>query len=253
MHPDPRKRKRASETIDLTKEQPSQRQKIRNVQRYIDANLTDVEKEAMFNGVIIQKQAADETKRHLMALPEELRLQIFEYTILEDNPIIVTANGPQQPALLRVCREIRDVTLPMYYTCNGFVYDMMDYNMAELVPALRVHATYFDPPAPLDKSHWAAECRYQGRQIGFVGFDFSGVPNWQNLAEWIRISYEHEDKHDVPWFVDPENLETEYVVLTALSQAMINLRTKHVSWRAASSTLESWHRMLIMADAAWAT
>ncbi|KAK6413329.1 hypothetical protein LTR81_012757 [Elasticomyces elasticus] len=248
MHPDPRKRKRASETIDLTKEQPSQRQKISSVQAYIDANLTEAEREAMINGILNRKNAIEETKPHLMGLPEELRRQIFEYTVLEAEPIVVTADGPHQPALLQVCRRVREESLAMYFTCNGFVYDLMDYNMAQLVPALNIHAKYFRPPGPFEG--WATEYRFQGRQVGFVGFEFSGVQNWQNLVEWMRTSYDH--KH-IPWFADPDDLEPEYMVLTALSEAMINLGKQGVSWAAASSTLDSWHRMLIMSNAAWAT
>ncbi|KAK5742941.1 hypothetical protein LTR17_002951 [Elasticomyces elasticus] len=250
MHPDPRKRKRASDIIDLTQEKPSQRQKIRNVQKYIDANLTTAEKEAMFNGTLIQKNAADETKRHLMALPEELRLQIFEYAVLEVEPIGVTADGPQQPASLQVCREIRKVTVPMYYTCNAFVYDIMDYNIAQLVPALKVHKKYFSPPAPYSACGWDTEYRFQGREVGIKGIDFSGVPNWQNLIEWVRLFYKNDD---VPSFGDDDKLEPVLVMLTALFRAMMNLLDGDASWAAASSTLDPRHRMFILNDAAWAT
>ncbi|KAK3643725.1 hypothetical protein LTR56_010030 [Elasticomyces elasticus] len=242
------KRKRESDTIALTEERPSQRQRIRNVQEYIDANLTEAEKAALINGILIRENATNGTKPHLMALPKELRLKIFEYTVIEAIPIIVTATGPPQPALLQVCQQIREESLAMYYTCNGFVYDLMDYNMAQLVPALNIHTTYFRPPGPFEG--WATEYRFQGRQVGFVGFEFSGVPNWQNLVEWMRISYDH--KH-IPWFADRDDLEPEYMVLTALSEAMMNLGKQGVSWVAASSTLDSWHQMLIMSNPAWAT
>ncbi|KAK4945893.1 hypothetical protein LTR10_014984 [Elasticomyces elasticus] len=250
MHPDPRKRKRASETIDLTKDQRSQRQKICSVQAYIDANLTAAKKEAMFNGVIIQKHAADETKRHLMALPEELRLHIFEYIVLEADSIIVTANGPHQPTLLRVCREIRKMTLPLYYTCNGFVYDAMDYNMAQLVPALKTHEKYFDPPDPYGGCGWDSEYHFRGKEVGLTGVEFTGVPNWQNLVEWVRLAYKYDH---VPWFGDEDAVDPGHIMLTALFQAMMNLQEEEISWAAAASTLEAWHRMFILNNAAWAT
>ncbi|KAK5675284.1 hypothetical protein LTS10_012048 [Elasticomyces elasticus] len=229
------KRKRASDTIALTEERPSQRQRIRNVQEYIDANLTEAEKAALINiayqsqGILIRESATNETKPHLMALPKELRLQIFEYTVIEAFPIIVTATGPPQPALLQVCKQIREESLAMYYTCNGFVYDLMDYDMAQLVPALNIHATYFRPPGPL--------------KVGLLSIAFKAV----RLGLWALSSAACRTGRT------SSSGCLEYMVLTALSEAMMNLGKRGVSWDAASSTLDSWHRMLIMGNAACAT
>ncbi|KAK5690592.1 hypothetical protein LTR97_012146 [Elasticomyces elasticus] len=231
MHPDPRKRKR----------QRNHRSHARKAQPAAE----DLQRP---RGIINRKNAVDETKPHLMGLPEELRHQIFEYTVLKADPIVVTADGPQQPPLLQVCRQIREVTLPIYYTYNAFEYELMDYNMAQLLPAHAVHEKNFKPPAGSSSGGLNVIHSFQGREIGLVGTVLDGVPCWQNLVGWLRLCYLYES---IPWWGNREDVDPDLVMRTALFDAFKALRENGVTWAAASSMLVAWHHLFIVHDAAW--
>lgn len=81
----------------------------------------------------------------LLQLPAELQLIIFEYAVIEENPLLVNCGcdssyfrdiekwhqdqnlwsqgeirSPSQPALTRTCSMIRNISLPMFYQQNSF-------------------------------------------------------------------------------------------------------------------------------------
>ncbi|KAK5747385.1 hypothetical protein LTR17_000025 [Elasticomyces elasticus] len=248
MHSDPRKRKRASETTDATKGQPSQRQKIRNVQDYIDATLTTAEREAMFNGILIRKSATDETKPHLLGLPKELRLQIWEFALIEDTPIFIAADGLEQPALLRVCQQIRGEGLPPYYKYNQFVWVLKDFNMTPLLPAVAIRTKYIKTSAKGNGGNSTGGHPLKARRPVRTMIEFTGVPNWQNLVEWLRLHYSNEG---VPGFGDQDKDPT-FVMITALFDAALHLVCRKVSWAVFSTTLDAWRQIFILNDPAWA-
>ena len=71
---------------------------------------------------LTQSQAARRTRSaaqpNLQGLPAELRNQIFELVLIEDEPIDITATTPTQPGLLHVNRAIRKECISLYYTYN---------------------------------------------------------------------------------------------------------------------------------------
>ncbi|KAK5740646.1 hypothetical protein LTR17_004451 [Elasticomyces elasticus] len=64
----------------------------------------------------------------LLALPAELRLQIYEYAVLKSRPVVITRREAKagrkaqriQPALSQTCRSIREDALKIYYSKTRF-------------------------------------------------------------------------------------------------------------------------------------
>ena len=100
----------------------------------------------------------------ILALPAELRNEIYRYAIIEDGQIEVTLEGPGEPELLRTCGEIRQEAITIYYTENHFVLQIEDWDGAPLLP--------FMP-------------HYKRNVTGCppnIGFDLEVPPNWDNMV-----------------------------------------------------------------------
>lgn len=65
----------------------------------------------------------------LEKLPAELRNKIYRLVVSDNKPLTVCARSPGyhkaiQPPITRVCRQIRDESLTMFYHCNEFVFEV---------------------------------------------------------------------------------------------------------------------------------
>ncbi|CAK1366566.1 unnamed protein product [Cercospora beticola] len=63
-------------------------------------------------------------------LPAELRNEIYRLVVSADKPLTVCAQSPGyhkaiQPPITRVCRQIRDESLGVFYHCNDFVFEVV--------------------------------------------------------------------------------------------------------------------------------
>ncbi|TKA83245.1 hypothetical protein B0A55_02970 [Friedmanniomyces simplex] len=146
----PCKRQRAGDRAELHNKDSSdttERHKIRTVLEHMDDLLTAETKQAVVNGFVNRHNAEDITRRHLLALPEELRRQIFDYATLEDPDKFIEINehGSKQPDLLRVCVQVRRETLTRYYTYNRFGLLITDYSTKAILPSYRLQEKYFNP------------------------------------------------------------------------------------------------------------
>ncbi|KAK3714663.1 hypothetical protein LTR37_007643 [Vermiconidia calcicola] len=68
--------------------------------------------------------ALNQRSSHLLRLPAELRLRIYDYALSEDTQVVLLSDEgvkTGQPALLRTCRQIRNEALDLYYSSNIFV------------------------------------------------------------------------------------------------------------------------------------
>jgi len=58
----------------------------------------------------------------LLGIGGDIRARIYEYSIIHDEPVYVRPQEhSHQPALARVCRQLRDEVLPRFYSGNDFV------------------------------------------------------------------------------------------------------------------------------------
>jgi len=84
----------------------------------------------------------------LLRLPPELRNRITEYAVTEIAPITVSSrrrlDESRQPALTRVCRQLRRETVETFYQVNDFEYLLCG---AEALMALRLNWYNSMPPA----------------------------------------------------------------------------------------------------------
>jgi len=58
----------------------------------------------------------------LLGLPTKIRARICEYSVIHDEPLYVRPKeNNHQPALTRMCRELRELALPSFYKQNDFI------------------------------------------------------------------------------------------------------------------------------------
>jgi len=58
----------------------------------------------------------------LLGMPEEVRARIIRHSVQHHDPVFIhVAENSHQPALSRVCRELREETLQRFYGSNDFV------------------------------------------------------------------------------------------------------------------------------------
>lgn len=105
----------------------------------------------------------------ILALPAELRIAIFEHALIEHPYIRVTAQL-RPPALLSVCKQVREEGLSIWYGENLFAMPIVDCD-ARLAIAFQVH--------------------HQSLALGEIrgAFEIYGEPNWQNLFRWCTAIY----------------------------------------------------------------
>ncbi|KAK5677111.1 hypothetical protein LTS10_010300 [Elasticomyces elasticus] len=102
----------------------------------------------------------------LFGLPPELRILIYEFTLLQDGIMVLVDTHWRVPALLQVSWRTRDEASSVYYKGNEFVHYIMDCN-ADLM------------------QRWVR--RYISDLDGIKsGMRFGGEPDWENLMRWCQ-------------------------------------------------------------------
>lgn len=119
-------------------------------------------------------QRRSQTNSPLLTLPPELRNKIYDYALVETEPILVTT-AFTQPPLLRICSQVRSEALPMWYTETYFTIPVVDCN-GEMDLNFRRH-------------HQSLQCvRATGLPVR-TQLRIQGPPNWGNLMAWLRGCY----------------------------------------------------------------
>ena len=103
-----------------------------------------------------------------------MRNQIYSLALVQSGPLTITAKGPGEPALLRVCNGIRKEASSVYYTANDFELLMDEYNGAALTPFYGQYRRH-EFNRSLEKS-----------ENGNVVMMLRGPPNFKNLVAWIK-------------------------------------------------------------------
>lgn len=74
---------------------------------------------------LLRRNKATVPKRYeptLVGLSTKIRARICEYSVIHDEPLYVRPKeNSHQPAIARVCRELRELTLPSFYNRNDFI------------------------------------------------------------------------------------------------------------------------------------
>lgn len=109
-------------------------------------------------------------------LAAELHITIYEYVLLDKEPIVITKKTFRKPALLRTCKQIQNEASQVYYgPRNKFTFT----------------SKYFDALALkhfCDASHglWRANSPRIEMYLGWAG------QNWSRLVRWLKWCYKRE-------------------------------------------------------------
>lgn len=163
---------------------------------------------------------------HLLGLTAELRNNIMEMALHDPDEIKLTATSPVQPAILRVCSQLRQDHIGVYYDINEFHLVINDYDAAAIVPPIMAFVTYRKE----DKS--------------LARFMMNGFQNWGNLMEWLRLT--HQDC--LPRITIPDQLE-EFVIVSQMFAIMEEMRK--IDWTTTKKVLETFREPLGDVDVDW--
>lgn len=179
------------------------------------------------------------TERHLLSLPPELRNRIYRYAVLEHEDICLSASGPQQPALLRVCTQTRQEAINIYYTENCFRLSVQDYDGEALSQFCTNWQAYFTPPA---------DYVFETYMLGIRGIVHTGKPSWPNLLRWLKACREagaprycHGSETDSN---ESKMVSAAFSVMDAMGDA---------PWTDVEKAIEFVRVALILENDAWAT
>ncbi|KAK5747386.1 hypothetical protein LTR17_000026 [Elasticomyces elasticus] len=215
---------------------PSQRSQIKELAHQIN-NLTSGVHSAMLALIVNQHHACTPNKCHLLALPAELRVKIFELSLIQSTTIKVDNSGLSVPSLLSVSIRVRNEAIYIYYSTNRFRISIHDCNVEPVAPFIRNLQKYFKVPRD-----------YQIRkpEVGLVKISLQGVPNWPNLMKWIRHSYDRELSW---WFLVDVNTiyRTKKRVWNVFSTAR-KMKMAGLPWKTARGVLRTLRANLKEAD-----
>ena len=75
------------------------------------------------------------TKPTLLGIAPELRNRIYYAALTHHNPLDITHVAcRKEPALLSVCRQIRNESIGIYYTDNSFIFECCKLDFRKLLP-----------------------------------------------------------------------------------------------------------------------
>lgn len=162
----------------------------------------------------------------LLAVAPELRNRIYDYALLDPDTVVVTT-ALQQPALLRVNKQIRGEALELDYCTIYF-----DVAVADCDATLLAQFTQY-----LDGLHLTCAARI---------FMSMMVENWTNLVAWCKLI--HEGKCDGLTSLDMDDTfnDSEAVMRAAHRTA----RTDR-SWAACLKELAELRFLVGRIDKAW--
>ncbi|KAK4891702.1 hypothetical protein LTR27_009710 [Elasticomyces elasticus] len=177
-----------------------------------------------------------QVKRHggLFSLPAELRIQIYEYVLLDPNKergVLVT---PQLtlPALHSVSRLVRHETTSIYYRGQTFTHEVWDCN-ADTMLAWCESGIKMGVYTVHDK--W--------RSI----LTMRGEPNWTNLMRWCKERHEKSGPN-VPISEDHTPYETVVVACIRLAR---EFRDAGRSWKECTDVLDALRRSVGAYENKW--
>lgn len=174
-----------------------------------------------------------------MAIPVELRENVYELALLEDRIIEVNRQGPGSPALLIVSKQVRKEAISKYYSKNRFIINFTDYNPDPVMPFIKRYHEYFKSPKKYDP---------EKAKVGVLRIRAKGRPSWVNLWLWCWLYYHGEiDYFDTVCdgaMSNTASLKVIFYMLRAMKQ-------RGTSWESAELGLHSHLIVLIFGDHRW--
>ncbi|KAK3632332.1 hypothetical protein LTR56_005397 [Elasticomyces elasticus] len=218
---------------------PSQRKQIQEIAQLIN-NLNAGVHSAMLALIVNHHHARTPNKCHLLALPAELRVKIFEYSLRRSNTIKVDSSGLSVPGLLSVSIRVRNEAIYIYYSTSRFRIVVHDCNIEPVVPFVKNLQNYFKIPR---------DYHIRKPEVGLVKISLRCVPNWPSLMKWIRLSYSREISW---WFiVDVNTIYRDKKRVWNVFTTARKMKIAGLPWETARGVLRTLRANLKEADPRW--
>jgi hypothetical protein len=172
----------------------------------------------------------------LLELPAELRNRIYEYAVAERRKIVVD-NGVSEPPLTLVCKQVRQESIPIYYTNNKFSTKLKDWSGSTHMNLGRknsmIHTTY-------------------GVHIPNMYGPKKRTPCWPELLKWLECRYFQKDGLFIT--SPPKDLSHKCPPDAFVVGGMFEMvgALKGQPWDTVLEQLEQQHQILIRLDPRWA-
>ncbi|KAK5739144.1 hypothetical protein LTR17_005445 [Elasticomyces elasticus] len=165
----------------------------------------------------------------LFGLPAELRVAIYEYTLVQRGEDILVDAHWQAPALLRVSWRISEEASSIYYEGNTFTHDIQDCN-ADLM------------------LKWIRYCFSLGIYDANSIMLINGRPNWTNLMRWCEALC--EGKGGISLECPGEKAQMESV-MEAANEIAVHFCRMDKAWQECKPVLEALRRTVGTFEPEW--
>ncbi|SMY29554.1 unnamed protein product [Zymoseptoria tritici ST99CH_1A5] len=113
---------------------------------------------------------------HLLSLPAELKLTIYELVICTHIQVNVGPEGYHRPGLLATCKEIRADALSIFCSTHTFCFEITEFD--------------FRLPLRFQQGLKEAKLKTDFKAVAYTKWK----PNWANLIEWLKLFHSGEIK-----------------------------------------------------------
>ena len=158
----------------------------------------------------------------LLSLPAELRNTIYRYALLEPDEIEVERQQHMQPALLRICRQVRSEASPMFYNENKF--KAVSTDLSAIAPA----------------THWT-NTKVSDSNLDIFAY---GDMSWANLKSWLKRYHAREIAG-----MGPGGEQKRFEVV-ARAFGMVE-EMEEVQWSVVENVLEQFREAVAAKDGTW--
>ncbi|KAK5127342.1 hypothetical protein LTR85_006681 [Meristemomyces frigidus] len=179
---------------------------------------------------------AEPDKPSLLTLPPEMRNRIYRFTLIEETqPVSIAASDtlPNQPGLLRTCRQIRHESADIYYQENEFEFDIEHNNAAVYI-------------------RW---CTASPKHLSanYV-FSMTASTNWPNALVWLEAVHSGrcvamDANRDGPDGANRAGSSDDAVA--HLSDVVVTLGNDGLAWKQVHGVLKEVRRAIGALDPGW--
>lgn len=173
-------------------------------------------------------------KSKLQSLPAELRNRIYRETFNLDGTVTVTSNQFPEPALLSVCKQLRNEASPIFYAERTFSVDV---------------SNFITEPVLAYKQKEAIVAKDFDVEMSFEAWTSAGHRrNWSNL--FIALQRAHKG---YPLRFPEERVDTDCVCVQALRAAFATVKNlQDLPWHRVEPIIEGYHGILAAHNRNWA-
>jgi hypothetical protein len=175
----------------------------------------------------------------LLSLPAELRLEIYDLTVLSPEAITLPRAEDFEPSLLRVNKQLRMEASRHFYRKNSFNIRLASHDWKLSKRACRHFRT-----ASKEYNIFAKYTIIANSLI---------VPNWADLQQFLQEMY----LNNIPGSMSPfkyisgQPEDPQFATISSMKWTLMTLRMRRTDWSEVTELLEYQRQLLMMADPRW--